>query len=227
NSSGTGFDTTTCDGTTVCLAGACRQPSCAAKETLCIGPEIHTCNEDGKSTPLSRTCDSGSTCDPATRACKPLLCEPLLGTCYNNFATRCDAVGFAYDMSANKDCGAQRCNLGACVNPEQISQDPPITQNPITPDPTQVTPVPGQTPPATNMMQAPVQTCSPGAVTCDGSNTISTCSADGLAQTFTRCDNGSVCGSGGSGCSPVACNAQALTSFNGGQATVYWFGQGT
>src|SRR6185295_9808350 len=120
-----------------------------------------------------------------------------------------------------------RCNLGACVNPEQISQDPPITQNPITPDPTQVTPVPGQTPPATNMMQAPVQTCSPGAVTCDGSNTISTCSADGLAQTFTRCDNGSVCGSGASGCSPVACNAQALTSFNGGQATVYWFGQGT
>lgn len=227
NSSGTGFDTSTCDGSNVCLAGACRQPSCTAKEILCIGPEIHTCNADGKSTTLSRTCDQGNTCDPTTHACKQLLCEPLVGTCYNNFATRCDATGFAYDMSANKDCGSQRCNLGACVNAEQISPNP-ITPSPLTPDPGQVnpTPTPTTTPGAMNMMQAPVQKCTPGAVTCDGSNAIATCSADGLAATITRCDDGSVCNAGGL-CTPVACNAQALTSFNGGQATVYWFGQGT
>src|SRR3954467_5752149 len=42
NSTGTDFDTTTCGGSDVCLAGACRQVNCTAKETLCIGPEIHT-----------------------------------------------------------------------------------------------------------------------------------------------------------------------------------------
>jgi expansin len=226
NSTGTGFDTTSCEGSNVCLAGACRQPNCAAKETLCFGPEIHTCNDDGKSTTLSRTCDSGSSCDPSTHACKQLLCEPLVGTCYNNFATRCDATGFAYDMSANKDCGAtQRCSVGACVNPEQVTPNP-LTPNPLVPNPGQVNPTPITTPMQMPGTQAPVQTCTPGAVTCDGSNTITTCNADGLAATFTRCANGSVCSAGGI-CNPVACNAQALTSFNGGQATVYWFAQGT
>ncbi|MEO8178711.1 MAG: expansin EXLX1 family cellulose-binding protein [Deltaproteobacteria bacterium] len=226
NSTGTGFDTTTCDGTNVCLAGACRQPSCAPKETLCSGPELHTCNEDGKSTTLSRTCDTGSSCDPSTNACKQLLCEPLVGTCYNNFATRCDAAGFAYDMSANKDCGSQRCNLGACVNPEQVTPNQ-VAPNPLIPSPGQSNPTPATTPtPMQGGVQAPVQTCTPGAVTCDGSNTIATCNPDGLAATFTRCANGSVCSAGGI-CNPVACNTQGLTSFNGGQATVYWFGQGT
>ena len=68
--------------------------------------------------------------------------------------------------------------------------------------------------------------CTPSAVTCDGANTISTCAADGSAATLTRCADGTLCEGAGS-CTPVACNAQELTTFNGGQATVYWFGQGT
>jgi expansin len=69
-------------------------------------------------------------------------------------------------------------------------------------------------------------TCTPGAVTCDTANTIATCAADGSGATFTRCADGTQC-SGSGTCSPIACNAQELIQFNGGEATVYWFGQGT
>ena len=68
--------------------------------------------------------------------------------------------------------------------------------------------------------------CTPSAVTCDGANTIATCSADGSSETITRCADGTVCEGNGT-CAPVTCNTQELTSFNGGEATVYWFGQGT
>jgi len=68
--------------------------------------------------------------------------------------------------------------------------------------------------------------CVAGAVSCDGANTISTCAADGSGAAISRCPDGSVCEGAGT-CTPVACNAQGLTSFNGGEATVYWFGQGT
>jgi expansin (peptidoglycan-binding protein) len=68
--------------------------------------------------------------------------------------------------------------------------------------------------------------CTPNAVSCDGANTIATCSADGTSEALTRCGDGTVCEGAGT-CAPVSCNAGALTSFNGGEATVYWFGQGT
>lgn len=68
--------------------------------------------------------------------------------------------------------------------------------------------------------------CTPSAVTCDGANTISTCSADGSSEAVTRCADGTVCEGSGT-CAPVSCNPQELTTFNGGEATVYWFGQGT
>lgn len=223
NSAGNGFDTTNCSGSDVCLAGACRQVQCTAGETLCLGPELHTCNADGKSTTLARACDNGSSCDSQTKTCKPLLCEPLVAACNNNFASRCDVTGFAFDASANKDCGSLRCNLGSCVNPEQVTPGQ-VSQNPLNPNPGQVTPTPTD-----NMMQAaPAQPkCTAGAVTCDGANTIATCNADGLAATITRCPNGTNCQGAGQ-CMPVACNPAGLISHNGnGGVTVYWFAQGT
>lgn len=68
--------------------------------------------------------------------------------------------------------------------------------------------------------------CSPGAVTCAGANTIETCAADGSSATLSRCPDGTLC-EGAGNCTPVTCDPAALTSFNGGEATVYWFGQGT
>jgi hypothetical protein len=189
NATGSAFTATACEGTQVCLAGACRQPSCSSGELLCLGNEIHTCNSDGKSTTLARTCATGSACNPDTRACSPTLCEPLVGACNGTTATRCDATGFAYNTSANTACGAgQRCERGFCLNPEQVLPNPGAPVAPV-PDPGQVTPVtPGTNP---MMMQAaPTQVCTPSAVTCDGSNTISTCSADGLGETITRCNDG-------------------------------------
>ncbi|HKO90659.1 MAG TPA: expansin EXLX1 family cellulose-binding protein [Polyangiaceae bacterium] len=72
----------------------------------------------------------------------------------------------------------------------------------------------------------PAQVCTPSQTSCDGMTQVGTCSADGTALSSTRCPNGTLCQGAGS-CDPVACNPQGLTSFNGGQATVYWFGQGT
>jgi expansin len=68
--------------------------------------------------------------------------------------------------------------------------------------------------------------CVAGATTCDGANTISTCAADGSSATLSRCADGTLC-TGAGICEPVVCNAQELASFNNGEATVYWFGQGT
>lgn len=71
---------------------------------------------------------------------------------------------------------------------------------------------------------APV--CTPNEVSCDGANTIGTCAADGSAETISRCADGTVCEGAGT-CANVSCKPEELTSFNGGEATVYWFGQGT
>jgi expansin (peptidoglycan-binding protein) len=124
-----------------------------------------------------------------------------------------------------RECGTGlRCNLGSCVNPESI-----VPGAPITPGMTPITPPPGVTNPmqaAPTMPAPPTPTCTPGQVSCDGANTIATCGADGLDVSITRCPSGTVCGGAGA-CNPVTCNAQGLTTFNGGQATVYWFGQGT
>jgi expansin (peptidoglycan-binding protein) len=77
------------------------------------------------------------------------------------------------------------------------------------------------------MQAAPTQKCTAGAVTCDGANTISTCSADGLTAAITRCPNGTNCQGAGQ-CMPVACNAAGMLNHNGnGGVTVYWFAQGT
>lgn len=225
NSAGTGFDTTNCTGSDVCLAGACRPVQCTAGETLCFGPEIFTCDAGGKSATLARACDTGSSCDSQTKTCKPLLCEPLVAACNNNFAGRCDATGFAFDASANKDCGSLRCNLGSCVNPEQIA--PGQVQNPLNPNPGQVTPLPGQTGTDSMTQTPPTPKCTAGAVTCDGANTIATCNADGISSTITRCPNGTNCQGAGQ-CMPVACNPAGMLSHNGnGGVTVYWFAQGT
>jgi expansin (peptidoglycan-binding protein) len=198
---------------------------CTPGESLCFGREIHTCNTDGRSTTLSRTCDAGSACDPAMLSCRPRLCEPLLAACDNNRATRCDATGFAFNAGEARECGTGlRCNLGSCVTPESIVPGAPINPgpSPLTPPPGVINPMQG----APAMPAPPTPTCTPGQVTCDGANTIATCGANGLDVSITRCPNGTVCGGAGA-CSPVACNSQDLTSFNGGQATVYWFGQGT
>ena len=226
NSAGNGFDPINCSGSDVCLAGACRALQCTAGETLCLGPEIYTCDAGGKSATLARACDTGSSCASQTKTCKPLLCSPLVAACNNNFASRCDATGFGFDASANKDCGSLRCNLGSCVNPEQVT--PGQVQNPLNPNPGQVTPNPTHTPTDNMMQAAPAQpTCTPGAVTCDGANTIATCNADGLASTITRCPNGTNCQGAGQ-CMPIACNPAGLLSHNGnGGVTVYWFAQGT
>ncbi len=111
------------------------------------------------------------------------------------------------------------------TTPEAMMPGGPLVPGPATPNmpPPQVT-NPMQAAPTTPA--APTPTCTAGQVTCDGANTIATCSADGLDVSITRCADGTVC-SGAGVCSPVTCNAQGLTSFNGGQATVYWFGQGT
>lgn len=214
NASGTAFTVTACEAGTLCLAGACRQPSCSGGETLCFGSEIHTCNADGRSTTLTTTCGAGQACNPGSRACEPLVCEPLVSACDGNVATRCDGTGFAFDFNAPRnECGAQTCMAGACRSPEGPSTSP--------------TPIDPQNPATTpNPTQAPAQTCTPGAVTCGGANIVSTCSADGTTATESRCANGSVCAGAGT-CEAVTCDAQALTSFNGGEATVYWFGQGT
>jgi expansin len=69
--------------------------------------------------------------------------------------------------------------------------------------------------------------CTPGAVSCEGANTIGTCAADGSAVTTTRCPDGSNC-TGTGQCTPVRCNPAGLLSHNGnGGVTVYWFAQGT
>jgi expansin len=68
--------------------------------------------------------------------------------------------------------------------------------------------------------------CTPSAVECDGANTIATCAADGSGSALSRCPDGTVCAGAGT-CNPVTCNQQELINFNGGQATVYWFAQGT
>jgi expansin len=229
NALGSAFNASTCEAGTACLAGACRPLNCRAGESLCLGNEIHLCSPDGKSSTLSRTCDTGSACDASTRACRPMLCEPLVASCNGNTATRCDATGFEYNAGVNTACAAgQRCNLGVCLNPEQVAPNP-LNPTPATPGPNPVNPVPTPitpTPDPMQVAQAPTLLCTPGQVTCDGANTIATCSADGFDAAITRCPNGTTCGGAGS-CNPVACNAQGLTSVNGGQGTVYWFGQGT
>lgn len=68
--------------------------------------------------------------------------------------------------------------------------------------------------------------CTAGSVACDGANTIATCAADGSGTAISRCENGTQCTGNGT-CEPVTCEPQQLTQFNGGEATVYWFGQGT
>jgi expansin (peptidoglycan-binding protein) len=73
---------------------------------------------------------------------------------------------------------------------------------------------------------AAVSSCTPGAVACDGANTISTCAADG-SSTISRCPDGTNC-TGAGQCTPVRCNPAELLSHNGdGGVTVYWFAQGT
>ncbi len=73
----------------------------------------------------------------------------------------------------------------------------------------------------------PVPSCTPGALTCDGANTISTCAADGSSATLSRCPDGTNC-TGNGQCTPVRCNQAALLNHNGnGGVTVYWFAQGT
>lgn len=72
---------------------------------------------------------------------------------------------------------------------------------------------------------APTNACTPGEVSCEGANTISTCGADGNA-TITRCPNGTNC-TGAGQCTPVTCNPAGMLSANNGSATVYWFNQGT
>jgi expansin (peptidoglycan-binding protein) len=225
NAAGNGFDAQSCQGTMVCLAGACRQPMCTPGETLCLGNEIHTCNTDGRSTALSRTCDSGSACDPAMLACRQTLCEPLLATCDSNRATRCDPTGFAYNAGDVRECGTGLlCNRGSCVNPESIMPGAPLSpgMTPITPAPGVINPMQA----GPNLPAPPTPTCTAGQVLCDGANTIATCAADGLGVSITRCPSGTVCGGAGA-CNPVTCNTQSLTNFNNGQATVYWFAQGT
>lgn len=74
---------------------------------------------------------------------------------------------------------------------------------------------------------APTTACTPGAVTCEGANTVSTCPADGSAPTITRCPDGTNC-TGNGQCTPVTCNPAGMLSHNGdGGVTVYWFAQGT
>jgi len=73
---------------------------------------------------------------------------------------------------------------------------------------------------------APTSACTPGAVTCEGANTISTCAADGSSPTITRCPDGTNC-TGNGQCTPVTCNPTGMLSSNNGSATVYWFNQGT
>jgi expansin (peptidoglycan-binding protein) len=68
--------------------------------------------------------------------------------------------------------------------------------------------------------------CTPGVVACDGANTISTCAADGSGAAISRCADGTLCAGNGN-CEAITCEQQELVSFNGGEATVYWFGQGT
>jgi expansin (peptidoglycan-binding protein) len=68
--------------------------------------------------------------------------------------------------------------------------------------------------------------CSPGALSCAGANTVSTCAADGTSST-TRCPDGTNC-TGAGQCTPVRCNSAGLLSHEGnGGVTVYWFAQGT
>lgn len=217
NTQGTGFDVTTCDSGLACIAGACRQLSCTAGVNLCLGNELHTCNPDGKSTTLSQTCGADEGCRNSTLSCEPRLCEPLLGTCNGNVATRCDSTGFAYDFGINTDCGGQTCELGACRSPETLPDplnplNPPV--NPGDPNPNDP---PDQVSPA----------CTANEVVCEGANTIGTCAADGSGYAITRCPNGTNCTANGT-CTPVSCNPAAMLRHDGnGGVTVYWFAQGT
>lgn len=72
---------------------------------------------------------------------------------------------------------------------------------------------------------APATSCMPGAITCEGANTISTCAADGN-PTISRCPDGTNC-TGDGQCTPVTCNPAGMLNTNNGSATVYWFNQGT
>lgn len=70
------------------------------------------------------------------------------------------------------------------------------------------------------------QGCTPGQVSCEGANTVAICMADGSGFATTRCPNGTNC-TGEGVCEPVRCNPEAMLSRNNGEATIYFFGQGT
>jgi expansin (peptidoglycan-binding protein) len=264
NGAGTAFQATQCGSGTVCYSGQCQPLNCTAGESVCFGDEIHSCNADGKSSTLLRTCNAGSACSPATHDCAPLLCEPLRAACSGNTATRCDATGFAFDLSTSTACsGGLSCSAGACGGSEGALPVAPITSIPpgqLDPSPVEQVQQVAQTCTASqiwcdgnrlNTCNAqgtaftaqdcgtgtcggsgatpaclPAQACTPSQTSCDGMTLVGTCSADGTSLSSTRCPNGTLCQGEGT-CAPVACNPQGLTSFNGGQATVYWFGQGT
>jgi len=186
NGAGTAFQATQCGSGSVCYSGQCQPLNCKAGESLCFGEEIHACNADEKSSTLLRTCNSGSACSPATHDCAPLLCEPLRAACSGNTATRCDATGFALDLSVSTAClGGLSCNAGACRNGEGA---PPI--QPILPTPGQVTPTP-----VPSEVQQVAQTCTASQIWCDG-NRLNTCNAQGTGFTAQDCGTGTCTATG-------------------------------
>ena len=256
NAAGSGFGATQCGTGSLCANGACIPFTCSVGDTLCFGPELHTCNADGRSTTLTTMCGAGQACRQSTRSCQPLLCDPLAPACNGNVATRCDGSGFGFDFSATSDCGTQVCNLGTCRAPEAIDPNNPLdtTQNPLNPisqacTPNQVS-CAGNTLNRCNAAGTAItpqdcgasggtcgmgnaglacltQRCTPGAISCEGANTIGTCMADGSGFAVERCPNGTNCTGAGT-CAPVRCNQAAMLSHPGnGGVTVYWFAQGT
>lgn len=247
NSEGTGFESAACASGTLCIGGLCARLSCEAGQLLCLGAEIHRCNDDEESTSLVSTCGPGEACNSATFGCQQRLCEPLVATCNGNVATRCDFSGNAYDEGANVNCGTLTCRNGACVDPvtglvDDSSLPTTLSQscspgavscvgNALTTcnsEGTGSTAQPcgdGECDAAAGVCLAPQQ-CTPLERACDGLSAFGTCSADGRTFESERCPDGTNCQDGGD-CAPVSCNESGLTRFDGGEATVYWFGQGT
>lgn len=105
---------TTC--TTGCAEGQCNPLVCEPGALSCDGAALMRCRADGAGYVWERSCQTD--CDPATKACKPPVCDAFEGRCGEGGVREvCDERGLAWvatPCDAEEACSDGRCMPRIC-----------------------------------------------------------------------------------------------------------------